>query len=152
MILDPRTIEGMEVLRRIAARADFVLANKMDDQMTRLRLDQVSLATLNPAAIGIQVSAFRGEKRGPLHNDMGYDPSLQGTTGITMRFGAEGAPTYNGIASSVDYLCGYLGAWAAVIALYAREHRRDGRGDWAETSFATAATVNQRRRACLPTE
>ena len=75
VILDPRTIEGMEVLRRIAARADFVLANNLDDQMTR-RLDQVSLATLNTAAIGIQISAFRGEKRGPLHNDMGYDPSL----------------------------------------------------------------------------
>jgi crotonobetainyl-CoA:carnitine CoA-transferase CaiB-like acyl-CoA transferase len=143
VILDPRTKEGREVLRRIAAKADLVLANKLDDQMARMRLDQASLAALNPTAIGLQVSAFRGEKRGPLHNDMGYDPSIQGTTGIMMRFGAEGAPTYNGIASAVDYLCGYLGAWAGVIALYARAHRRDGRGDWAETSLATAATLNQ---------
>jgi crotonobetainyl-CoA:carnitine CoA-transferase CaiB-like acyl-CoA transferase len=143
IILNPSTEGGKEVLRRLAARADFVLANKLDDQMARMRLDPDSLATLNPPAIGLQVSAFRGEKRGPLQNDMGYDPSVQGTTGVMTRFGAEGAPTYNGIASCVDYLCGCLGIWAGAIALYARQHRRDGRGDWAETSLATAATLTQ---------
>jgi crotonobetainyl-CoA:carnitine CoA-transferase CaiB-like acyl-CoA transferase len=43
----------------------------------------------------------------------------------------------------VDYLCGYLGAWAGVTALAARERRNDGGGDWAEASLATAATLIQ---------
>jgi crotonobetainyl-CoA:carnitine CoA-transferase CaiB-like acyl-CoA transferase len=143
IILNQRTEGGKEVLRRLASKSDFVLMNATDDQFARLRLDPVSLATLNPSAIGIQVNAVRGEKRGPRHNDKGYDPSEQGTTGVMVRFGDKGAPTYHGIASCVDYLCGCLGTWAAVTALYAREHRRDGRGDWAETSLATTATLTQ---------
>ena len=59
------------------------------------------------------------------------------------RFGAEGCPAFHGIASCVDYLCGYLGAWAGVSALAARERRKDGTGDWAESSLAAAATLVQ---------
>jgi crotonobetainyl-CoA:carnitine CoA-transferase CaiB-like acyl-CoA transferase len=143
IIVDPSSPEGNEVLRRIAAKSDIILGNKMDDQFARMRLDPLSLAKLNPAAIGLQISAFRGEKRGPLHNQLGFDPSLQGTTGVMMRFGGKDTPTFHGIASCVDYLCGYLGTWAGVTALYAREHRKDGRGDWAETSLATAVTLTQ---------
>jgi crotonobetainyl-CoA:carnitine CoA-transferase CaiB-like acyl-CoA transferase len=43
----------------------------------------------------------------------------------------------------VDYLCGYLGAFSGVLALYARERRGDGLGDWAETSLCNAATLIQ---------
>jgi hypothetical protein len=60
-----------------------------------------------------------------------------------VRFGTEECPTFHGIASCVDYLCGYLGAWAGVTALAARERRGDGRGDWAESSLAAAATLIQ---------
>ena len=120
-----------------------ILANKLDGQFTNLGLDRVSLGTSNPAAIGVQLSAHRGEKRGPRHDYPGYDPALQGLTGIMMRFGRDGCPTFHGIASCVDYLCGYLAAWAGVTALAARERRNDGRGDWAESSLATAATLVQ---------
>jgi crotonobetainyl-CoA:carnitine CoA-transferase CaiB-like acyl-CoA transferase len=143
IILDTSKAEGAAVLRKIVAKADFVLANMLDGQMARLRLDPVSLAKLNPAAIGVQLSALRGERPGRRDNDMGYDPAQQGTTGVMMRFGSEGAPSFHGIASCVDYLCGYLAAWAGVTALAARERRRDRRGDWAETSLATAATLTQ---------
>jgi crotonobetainyl-CoA:carnitine CoA-transferase CaiB-like acyl-CoA transferase len=143
IIVDTETKEGRDILHRLVARADFVLANKLDKQMVRLGIDPDSLRRLNPAAIAIQISAIRGERRGPLHDDKGYDPSEQGTTGVMMRFGEEGAPTFHGIASCVDYLCGYLAVWAGVIALAARQHRRDKRGDWAETSLAAAATLTQ---------
>ncbi len=143
IILNTRTTEGMKILRDLAARSDIVLNNALDAQMARLRLDPASLRVLNPRAIGLLVSAFRGERLSPRQNDMGYDPSIQGTTGIMWRFGPPGAPTFHGIASAVDYLCGYLGAWAGVTALYARQARDDGRGDWAETSLAAAATLTQ---------
>jgi crotonobetainyl-CoA:carnitine CoA-transferase CaiB-like acyl-CoA transferase len=143
IILDTGTQGGAEIVRKLVVKADFVLGNMLDDQMARLRIDPVSLAQLNPTSIGIQLLALRGEQYGRRSNDMGYDPSIQGTTGIMLRFGQEVAPTFHGIASCVDYLCGYLAAWAGVTALAAREHRRDGRGDWAETSLATAATLTQ---------
>jgi crotonobetainyl-CoA:carnitine CoA-transferase CaiB-like acyl-CoA transferase len=59
------------------------------------------------------------------------------------RFGGTETPTFHGIASAVDYLCGYLGTYAGVLALYAREQRGDGRGDWSETSLCNAATLIQ---------
>jgi crotonobetainyl-CoA:carnitine CoA-transferase CaiB-like acyl-CoA transferase len=143
IILSTRTEEGMKVMLELAAQSDFVLNNAMDPQMARLRLDPASLHAMNPRAIGVQITALRGERLGPRHNDTGYDPAQQGTTGIMHRFGPPGAPMYHGIASAVDYLCGYLGTWAGVTALYARETRDDGRGDWAETSLAAAATLTQ---------
>jgi crotonobetainyl-CoA:carnitine CoA-transferase CaiB-like acyl-CoA transferase len=143
IILDTDTPEGRAVMHKIVSRADLIVANKMDAQFARMGLDPDSLRKLNPAAIGIQLSAHRGERKGPRHDYPGYDPAIQGTTGVMVRFGPPGCPTYHGVASTVDYLCGYLGVWAGMIALAAREHRKDGRGDWAETSLATAATLTQ---------
>jgi crotonobetainyl-CoA:carnitine CoA-transferase CaiB-like acyl-CoA transferase len=143
IILDMETVEGRAIMHQLVSRADMILANKLDSQFANLGLDRVSLEARNPAAIGVQLSAHPGEKRGPRHDYPGYDPALQGLTGIMMRFGRDGCPTFHGIASCVDYLCGYLGAWAGVTALAARERRNDGRGDWAESSLATAATLVQ---------
>jgi crotonobetainyl-CoA:carnitine CoA-transferase CaiB-like acyl-CoA transferase len=143
IILDRRTSDGLKIIHQLTARADIVVANMMDDQMGRLAIDAASLAQRNPRAIGLQISATRGERRGPRHNDKGYDPSIQGTTGVMMRFGGPDSPTFHGIASAVDYLCGYLGTYAGVLALYARERRSDGRGDWTETSLCNAATLIQ---------
>jgi len=143
IIIDVRNPDGAKVMAQLAATADFVLANKMDGQLVRLRLDPATLKRANPKCIGLQVTAFRGERRGPQDNDVGFDPSIQGPTGIMERFGNKGAPTYHGVASCVDYLCGYLAVFAGVTALYAREHRKDGKGDWAQASLAPSATLTQ---------
>ena len=143
ILLDTEAVEGSAILHRLVSGADMLLANKLDSQFARLGLDRASLEARHPSAIGVQLSAHRGETRGPRHDYPGYDPALQGLTGIMVRFGADGCPTFHGIASCVDYLCGYLGAWAGVTALAARERRQDGRGDWAESSLATAASLVQ---------
>jgi crotonobetainyl-CoA:carnitine CoA-transferase CaiB-like acyl-CoA transferase len=143
IILDRRKPEGLAIIHQITGRADIVVANMMDDQMGRLGTDTASLAQRNPRAIGLQITATRGERHGPRHHDKGWDPSVQGTTGVMMRFGGPDSPTFHGIASAVDYLCGYLGAYSGVLALYARERRGDGVGDWAETSLCNAATLIQ---------
>ncbi|MGH6798097.1 MAG: CoA transferase, partial [Roseiarcus sp.] len=135
IILDRRTPDGLAIIHKIAGGADILVANMMDDQMGRLGTDAASLAQMSPRGIGLQITATRGERHGPRHHDKGWDPSIQGTTGVMMRFGGPETPTFHGIASAVDYLCGYLGAYSGVLALYARERRADGRGDWAETSL-----------------
>jgi crotonobetainyl-CoA:carnitine CoA-transferase CaiB-like acyl-CoA transferase len=143
IIVERRKPEGRAIIYKLAERADIVCANMMDDQMGRLGVDAASLRQLNPRTIGLQITATRGERSGPRHHDKGYDPSIQGTTGVMMRYGGSDTPTFHGIASAVDYLCGYLGALSGVLALYARERRGDGRGDWAETSLCNAATLIQ---------
>ncbi len=143
IILNLTLPDGRAVLDRLVRRADLVVANKLDAQFDRLGLGRESIRLINPKAVVVQLSAHRGEKNGPRHDYPGYDPVIQGITGIMVRFGRSGCPTYHGVASSVDYLCGYLGAWAATTALYAREFRNDGTGDWAETSLAAAASLTQ---------
>jgi crotonobetainyl-CoA:carnitine CoA-transferase CaiB-like acyl-CoA transferase len=143
IILDRRVPEGLNIIHQLTGGADLVVCNMMDDQMARLGIDAASLAVRNPRAIGLQITAFRGERLGPRHHDKGYDPSIQGTTGVMTRFGGSETLTFHGIASAVDYLCGYLGTYAGVLALYAREKRGDRRGDWAETSLCNAATLIQ---------
>jgi len=143
IILDAKTDEGRAIMNQIVSKADMVMANKLDAQFERIGIDRKSLDKLDPSIIGIQLSAHRGEKPGARDDYPGYDPVIQGITGIMVRFGPEGCPTYHGVASCVDYLCGYLGTWAGVTALVARERRKDGKGDWAETSLATAASLTQ---------
>jgi len=143
IILDMKKDEGREIMNKIVAKADMIVANKLTAQFERMGLDRSALDKLQPSIIGLQLGAHSGEKRGPRHDYPGYDPAIQGTTGIMERFGPEGCPTYHGVASCVDYLCGYLGTWAGVTALVARERRKDGQGDWAETSLATAASLTQ---------
>ncbi|MBV8916181.1 MAG: CoA transferase, partial [Acetobacteraceae bacterium] len=123
IILDRRKPEGLKVIHQITSRADIVVANMMDDQMARLGIDAASLKQRNAHAIGLQITATRGERHGPRHHDKGWDPSIQGTTGVMMRFGGPETPTFHGIASAVDYLCGYLAAYSGMLALYARERR-----------------------------
>jgi crotonobetainyl-CoA:carnitine CoA-transferase CaiB-like acyl-CoA transferase len=143
IILERRKPEALTIIHQITERADIVCCNMMDDQMARLGVDAASLTQRNPRAIGLQITATRGERHGPRHHDKGYDPSIQGTTGLMMRFGGPETPTFHGFASAVDYLCGYLGTLSGVLALYARERRGDGKGDWAETSLCNAATLIQ---------
>lgn len=143
IILDILKPEGQAVLHALLARADFVVANKSDAQCQRLGIDVESLHALNPKAILVQLTAHHGERMGARHDYPGYDPTGQAITGIMLRFGTDQCPTYHGLASCVDYLTGYLGAWSAVTALYARERRADGRGDWAQTSLTAAASLMQ---------
>lgn len=90
------------------------------------------------------MSARRGEEVNEVQaaNWPGYDPALQGKTGLMERFGPPGSPCFHGVASCVDYLTGYTGAFAGVTALYARE----ANGTVSErcgTSLACCATLVQ---------
>lgn len=143
IILDMHTDEGKDIMNKLISKADMVLANKRDNQFERMGLGREALDKLNPNIIAVQLTGHKGERPSARDNYPGYDPALQGITGLMDRFGPEGCPTFHGVASCVDYLCGYLGTWAGVSALYAREVRKDGKGDWAETSLAAAASLTQ---------
>ena len=143
IILDMGTEEGRSIMNKIVCKADLVMANKRDGQFVRMGLGRDALNQLNPNIIAVQLTGHKGERPSARDNYPGYDPALQGATGLMHRFGPEGCPTFHGVASCVDYLCGYLGCWAGVSALFAREQRQDGKGDWAETSLAAAASLTQ---------
>jgi crotonobetainyl-CoA:carnitine CoA-transferase CaiB-like acyl-CoA transferase len=92
-------------------------------------------------AILIQLTGHHGEKHGGRHDYPGYDPISQAITG-TCTASARGLPDLPRLASCVDYLCGYLAAWAGWRAVRTRAARRR-RGDHAQTSLTAAASLTQ---------
>jgi formyl-CoA transferase len=155
MILDAKTPEGLGVRRTLVERADLVFGNILDHRMTRLRLDPVTRSRIDPNGILVQITALRGEQRGPRHEEKGYDPSQRATNGVTMRFGGPDAPDHYGIASTGDDLCDHHGAWSAVSALDRREVRggADAPDVVAEIGDdARAVDDLQGRAVVLPTE
>ena len=143
IIMDINAEEGREIFNKMLSEADMFMNNGLDGAFARLGVDRASLEQINPRIIGIQLSAYKGEKRGPRDDWPGYDPIAQAVAGIMERFGPERCPTPHGVASCVDYLCGYLGAWAGVTALFGRQQRGDGTGDFAETSLVQAGSLTQ---------
>mmetsp|Transcript_26468 Transcript_26468/g.76958 ORF Transcript_26468/g.76958 Transcript_26468/m.76958 type:complete len:589 (-) Transcript_26468:159-1925(-) len=155
IILDAKKVEAREVIQRAIKAADVVLVNKMDNQLVSLGLNREALDVANRKAILLQLKSHQGERYTRKSNWNGYDPALQGKTGLMTRFGPHdpaavaregagaGVPNFHGVASCVDYLTGYLAAWAGLAALYSREVRGGEQGDWAVTSLAVCASLTQ---------
>lgn len=149
IMLDLKTESGKRVLRQLASKADFALANKMDEQMETMGIGRSTLNEMledggkGPKIIQLMVAARRGEETDvQAANWSGYDPALQGKTGLMERFGPPGCPVYHGVASCVDYLCGYTGCLAGLVALYARE-AHSVVSERAYTSLACCSTLVQ---------
>jgi len=143
IILDAKKPGGRDVIKRAVERADVVLLNKMDNQLASLGLNREALDVTNKKAILLQLKSHQGERYSERSNWNGYDPALQGKTGLMTRFGPPGCPNFHGVASCVDYLTGYMALWGGLAAIYSRDERGTEQGDWAVTSLATCASLTQ---------
>jgi crotonobetainyl-CoA:carnitine CoA-transferase CaiB-like acyl-CoA transferase len=128
---DPR---GLEIVRRLAARADVVVENYRPDVKRRLGVDYETLARDNPRLVYGSISGFGQE--GPYRDRPGYDQIVQGMSGLMWLTGArETAPLRIGIPIA-DLLAGYFCAMGIVVALV--ERARSGRGQHVSTSLLEA--------------
>ena len=155
IILDAKKPAARDVIRKAVESADVVLLNKMDNQLVSLGLNRETLDVVNRKAVLLQLKSHQGEKYTMKSNWNGYDPALQGKTGLMTRFGPHdpaevaakgagaGTPNFHGVASCVDYLTGYMAMWGGLAALYARDATSNPQGDWAVTSLATCASLTQ---------
>jgi crotonobetainyl-CoA:carnitine CoA-transferase CaiB-like acyl-CoA transferase len=155
IILDAKKPAARAVIRRAVEAADVVLLNKMDNQLVGLGLNRETLDVVNRKAVLLQLKSHQGEKYTQKSNWNGYDPALQGKTGLMTRFGPHdpatvaakgagaGVPNFHGVASCVDYLTGYMAMWGGLAALYSRDARQATHGDWAVTSLASCASLTQ---------
>jgi crotonobetainyl-CoA:carnitine CoA-transferase CaiB-like acyl-CoA transferase len=143
LILDLKTKEGQEVLRRLIERADVLVHNFSRAGAARLGLRKQDLARINPSLLLCRVGAYEGPNSGPWEERKAYDPVIQAASGIMVRYGSREQPEYHGLASCIDYVTGYCAALGAALAIY--RHKRDPRGPAAEavTSLAAGAQLAQ---------
>jgi crotonobetainyl-CoA:carnitine CoA-transferase CaiB-like acyl-CoA transferase len=123
---DPR---GLEVVLRLAARADVLSENFKPGAMARVGLDYPILSRLNPRLVYV---SHKGFLPGPYENRTALDEVVQMMGGLAYMTGPEGRPLRAGTSVN-DIMGGMFGAIAAMAALAQRE--KTGRGQEVQSAL-----------------
>ena len=135
LTLDLQKSAAIDVVNRLAARADVVIENFRPGVMDRLGIGYEALRAINPRLIYCTVSGFG--TTGPYRNEAGYDGKIQALSGIMSLTGhKEMGPTRAGFAVC-DVLSGMTAAFAVSSALFQRTHT--GLGQFIDVSMLEAS-------------
>jgi crotonobetainyl-CoA:carnitine CoA-transferase CaiB-like acyl-CoA transferase len=136
MTLDPGSPDGREVVRRLVATADVVVANLPPDVLRSLALDLDSLRRVKPDIILTTVTAFGAG--GPWSHKHGFDGIGQAMCGSAYLTGTPDQPMRASVAW-VDFGTASLSAFGTLAALMAR--RTTGRGQKVEGALLRTAVA-----------
>jgi crotonobetainyl-CoA:carnitine CoA-transferase CaiB-like acyl-CoA transferase len=121
LVLDLKSPEGAEAIRRLAANADILVENFRPGVMARLKLDYETLRAINPKLIYCSISGYG--QTGPSAELPAYAPVIHAASGydmahLTYQPGRE-RPDYCGIYHA-DVFAGTYAFGAISAALYHR--------------------------------
>jgi crotonobetainyl-CoA:carnitine CoA-transferase CaiB-like acyl-CoA transferase len=134
MTLDLKNPKGVEVLKKLVAKADVLVENFRPDVKHRLGIDYEALSQVNPRLVYASISGFG--QSGPYRDRPGYDQIAQGLGGLMTVTGLPGqGPVRVGIPIA-DLTAGMFLAHGVLLALLERE--RSGKGQWVHTSLLEA--------------
>ena len=135
--LNPRKPEGQEVLKKLVATADVVIANLPPDTLASMGMDYSSLKAIKPDIILTTTTAYGSG--GPYGTRVGFDGVAQAMSGNMHLTGYADEPMKN-YFPYVDYTTGTLNAMATLAALIQRMNT--GNGQHVESCLlASALTV-----------
>ena len=131
-----RTAEGVDVIKRLVARSDVVLANFKPGTLDKLGLGAQALREINPGIVVVNSSAVGAT--GPWSTWMGYGPLVRCVSGLTSlwRYPEDDGGFGDSTTIHPDHYAARVTAIAALAALIGR--RRSGRGAEIATSQAEA--------------
>ena len=117
-VLDLKKAEDADVLRGLLREADVFSQGFRPGAVTGLGFSPEEVAALRPGAVCVSLSAFGSE--GPWRDRRGYDSVVQSASGICVEVaGPDGEPRFLPV-SALDYVTGYLAAFAVLVALQRR--------------------------------
>jgi crotonobetainyl-CoA:carnitine CoA-transferase CaiB-like acyl-CoA transferase len=137
MTLDLKQPEGLEVLRRLAGRADVLIENFRTGTMEAFGLGYDGLSALNPRLVYCSISAFG--RTGPRADGAGYEALMQAFSGIMSITGEPDGPPVRSGVSFLDLTTGILCAYGIANALIWRE--RTGLGQRVDGSLLETAVA-----------
>src|ERR1700684_4112907 len=127
LVLDLKSPEAIEIIRRLVAGADILVENFRPGVMRRLQLDYGSLRELNPKLIYCSISGYG--QTGPSSELAAYAPVIHAASGYEMAHLAyqpgRSRPDYCGIYHA-DVLTGVYAFGAISAALYQRHGTQRG--------------------------
>jgi crotonobetainyl-CoA:carnitine CoA-transferase CaiB-like acyl-CoA transferase len=127
--------EGVEIVRRMVARADVLIENFRTGTMEEFGLGYDTLAAGNPGLIYCSVSAFG--RTGPRAQGAGYEALMQAFSGIMSITGEPDGPPVRCGVSFLDLTTGILCTLGVVSALHHRS--RTGLGQRVDGSLLETA-------------
>ena len=123
MTLNPRKPGGQDIVRRLVATADVVIANLPPDTLESMGLDYASLTAVKPDIILTTTTAFG--VGGPYGNRVGFDGVAQAMSGNMHLTGYEDEPMRN-YFPYVDYTTASLNTMATLAAIIHRMNTGEG--------------------------
>jgi crotonobetainyl-CoA:carnitine CoA-transferase CaiB-like acyl-CoA transferase len=127
LVLDLKSPDAIEILRRLVASADILVENFRPGVMRRLKLDYGSLRELNPKLIYCSISGYG--QTGPSAELPAYAPVIHAASGYEMAHLAyqpgRSRPDYCGIYHA-DVLTGVYAFGAISAALHQRHSSQEG--------------------------
>ena len=137
VMLNLKTAEGRDALKRLARDADILVENYRPGVLAALGLDYESLRAVNPRLIYASISGYG--QTGPDSRKGGFDLVAQGISGIMSITGDAGGPPVKAGIPLTDL---GAGLFALIGILAALEHRhRNGAG---HTSIRRSSTLASR--------
>jgi len=137
LTLSPTKPEGHEVVQRLIATADVVVANLPALALESMGIDYASLTAVKPDIILTTVDAFG--QGGPWSDRLGFDGVGQAMSGAAYLSGDPGVPSKSYV-QWVDFMSATTAAFATMAALM--ERGQTGRGQHVRGSLlASALTV-----------
>jgi crotonobetainyl-CoA:carnitine CoA-transferase CaiB-like acyl-CoA transferase len=138
LTLNPKTPEGAEIVAKLVAGADVVVANLPPQALATMGIDYASLKAIKPDIILAATSAFgRG---GPLSANVGFDGIGQAMNGAMYLSGTPETPM-RAFLPYVDFGTALYSAFGTLAALFARANGQGGQ--MVETSLlGTALSFN----------
>ncbi len=132
--LNPRSDEGREIVRKLVATSDVVVANLPPQTLERMGLDYATLCESKPDIILSTVSAYG--HGGPWSHRVGFDGVAQAMSGAMHMSGHEEEPMRS-YYPWVDFTTAILTAFGTMAAIL--ERQKTGRGQQVEGSLLMSA-------------
>jgi crotonobetainyl-CoA:carnitine CoA-transferase CaiB-like acyl-CoA transferase len=134
MTLNPVKPAGREVVRKLVAVSDVVIANLPYEDLKKMGIDYESLASINPRIILATNSTFGSE--GPYATRVGFDTIGQAMSGA-MHLSGDGQVPTRANAPYVDFGSALLSTIGVLAALMDRQ--KTGKGQKVETALLRTA-------------
>jgi crotonobetainyl-CoA:carnitine CoA-transferase CaiB-like acyl-CoA transferase len=131
LAVDLKSPQGLEICRRLAARADILIENFRPGTMNRLGLDYGTLAENNPRLIYISISGYG--QTGPRRNEPSMDLVTQAASGLMSITGTLAGETVRTGHSVADITAGMFALIGALMAIEVRHGT--GTGQFVDVSM-----------------
>jgi formyl-CoA transferase len=134
--IDLRSVQGRDIVLRLADRADVVVENYRPGTVDRLGIGYAEVRARNPRVVYCSISGFGSS--GPYRDRPGYDTVGQAVSGLLSLLTDLDRPRPMGISLS-DHLTGLYACYGVLAALVGRGV--NGQGRRVETSLLQATTA-----------